>query len=82
MENKSELLDNSKILLEKTKELFPSETKDSLRPVYSLLHAASLLIKESGKNYHESVVQSLYILYHLEDCPGCVTHAEPENAIF
>jgi len=79
MENKSELLENSKILLGKTKELYPIEPQDSLRPAYSLLHAASLLIKETGKDYHESVIQSLHILYHLNDCPGCPTNVEPKN---
>ena len=68
---KQDLLRRSEILKNTAIQLFVGE--ESMRCVYGLLHAASEILKESRKkDYKDAVVEAEAILFHLEDCTGCV----------
>lgn len=68
---KQELLRKSNVLQIDALILFEGE--ESIRCVYGLLHAASEILKVSReKDYKGAVLDATAILFHLENCTGCV----------
>lgn len=64
-----EFFEKSEIIKNKATQLF--EGQDPCISVFGLMHAASIILKESGKDYLNAVVEASTILFHLEDCQGC-----------